>query len=138
MLSILRPSRKYTVSLISDIVRSCKRLIDLHCPLLLDSAAWTHLSNLPTLVKLTIEEQDSDSAVLDEDNLNLAPFLNVTTLRFVVKTATDLIEVMQRSEFPSLNSFCMIVDILLWEEVEQLFRALSRCGGEQVLDSTGS
>ncbi|OJA19760.1 hypothetical protein AZE42_06781 [Rhizopogon vesiculosus] len=97
--------------------------------------SWIHIhSNLPTLVKLIIEEQYSTSAVLDEDNLNLAPFLNVTTLRFVVKTATDLIEVMQRSEFPSLNSFCMIVDILLWEEVEQLFRALSRCKACQTLE----
>jgi len=49
MLSIIRPPRGHTVlevSLISDIIRSCKRLIDLRCPLPLDSAAWTHLSNL--------------------------------------------------------------------------------------------
>ncbi|OJA19590.1 hypothetical protein AZE42_05655 [Rhizopogon vesiculosus] len=93
-----------------------------------------HLSNLPTLVKVTIDGQYSSSAPLDQDNLNLTPFLNVTTLDFVVKTAADPIKVMQRSEFPSLNSFRVTVDVLSWAEAEQLFS----CGGGQLLDSTNS
>jgi hypothetical protein len=89
------------VSLISSIVPSCTRL---------DSAAWKHLSNLPILVKVKMEGQDS--VQLDQDNLNLAPLLDVTTLQFFVKTVAYAITVLQYGKLPSLNGFLAVVKVL--------------------------
>lgn len=42
------------LSLLSDAIHSCTRLVDLHCPYL-DFLVWKHLSNLPTLLALSID-----------------------------------------------------------------------------------
>ncbi|OAX35230.1 hypothetical protein K503DRAFT_868405 [Rhizopogon vinicolor AM-OR11-026] len=112
------------LSLLSDTIRSCEHLKHLKCPPL-DYEAWKHLSELPTLVTLSINgEMDN---LLDRDNVNFAPFLNITALYFCVHSAADIITLIQRSQFPSLKKFNMHVDALLWAEAEQLFHALSRC-----------
>ncbi|OJA12696.1 hypothetical protein AZE42_11699 [Rhizopogon vesiculosus] len=109
----------YEQSLLSEIIRSYRRLKHLTCPSL-DSAAWKHLSNLPTLVKVEIS-RGLDKIQLDRDNIDFGPFLNVTTLHFNIKSASDIITLIQRSEFPSLKKFAMYVTILPWAEAEQLF-----------------
>jgi hypothetical protein len=115
----------YDLSLLSESVRSCKRLKHLRCPSL-DSAAWKYLSNLPTLVTLAICNGPYN-ALLDRDNIILAPFLNVTALTFHSRSATDIITIIQHSEFPSLKEFGATVDDLPWSDSEQLFHALARC-----------
>ncbi|KAG1742802.1 hypothetical protein EDB19DRAFT_596426 [Suillus lakei] len=73
-------------TLLSDSIRLCKRLVTLSC-LPLDWAAWKHLSNLPSLLKVSVREPRSASRwSLDRDIVNFAPFLNVTTLSFNVNT----------------------------------------------------
>ncbi|OJA14270.1 hypothetical protein AZE42_12004 [Rhizopogon vesiculosus] len=62
---------------------------------------------------------------MDWDHLYSAHFFNLTTLTFCVNTSTDVITVMQHSEFPSLKEFKMMVDELPCTEAEQLFHALS-------------
>ncbi|OAX35233.1 hypothetical protein K503DRAFT_746259 [Rhizopogon vinicolor AM-OR11-026] len=120
-----RGAKYYKQSPQSEIIRSCSRLKHLRCPSL-DSAAWKHLSNLPTLVAVSICG-GLDKAQLNRDNINFTPFLNVTTLYFDVKSASDIITLIQHSEFPSLKKFVMYVVILPWAEAEQLFHALSWC-----------
>lgn len=120
-------------TLLSESVRLCRRLITLSC-LPLDWAAWKHLSNLPSLLKVSVREPRSASRwSLDRDIVNLAPFLNVTTLSFNVNTAAYAITVMQHSEFPSLKEFEMVADVLPCAEAEQLCRALSQCNAKQTL-----
>ncbi|KAG2052527.1 hypothetical protein BDR06DRAFT_957523 [Suillus hirtellus] len=105
-----------------DSIRLCKRLASLTCPLL-DWTTWEYLSNLPTL--LTLEIWDVRHS-LRLHNLNLAPFLNVTTLRFRIGRAAYTIAVMQHLEFPSLNQFEMEVSDLPWADTKPLFHVLSR------------
>jgi hypothetical protein len=120
--------------LLSETIRSFTRLKRLICPAL-DSAAWEHLSNLPTLQAVTLTSHEGLYTVpLDRDNLNLAPFLNVKTLCFHLKTATDIITLLQQSEFPSLKEFKIYVDVLPWTETEGLFRALSRSTACETLE----
>jgi len=57
-------------------------------------------------------------ALLDQDNANFAPFLNLTTLHFDVEMATDIITVMQHAEFPSSKEFLLKGGVLPWAETE--------------------
>ncbi|OAX36031.1 hypothetical protein K503DRAFT_330903 [Rhizopogon vinicolor AM-OR11-026] len=111
--------------LLSETVRSFKRLKHLLCPLL-DLTAWRHLSNLPTLV--TVMNLEGPYKVpLDLDDLTLASFLNLTTLCLHVNTAAGIIALIQHSEFPSLKGFKLYIGVLHRTEAEKLFRALSQC-----------
>ncbi|KAG1744564.1 uncharacterized protein EDB91DRAFT_191096 [Suillus paluster] len=112
------------LSLLSDSVRLCKRLVTLSCPPL-DWAAWEHLSNLPTLRTVTICGEVLSP--LDRDNFIFAFSLNVTTLSFHVNTASYVTSLMQHVEFPSLKEFKMVLRSLPWADAEQLFRALLQC-----------
>jgi hypothetical protein len=71
---------------------------------------------------------------LDRDQLNFAPFLNVTSLDFEVEMVADIITVMQHSEFPSLKQFTLHTILLHWEKAEDLFHALSQCKACQTLE----
>ncbi|KAG2146003.1 uncharacterized protein EDB93DRAFT_496801 [Suillus bovinus] len=119
--------------LLSDTVRLCKRLVTLSC-LPLDWAAWKHLSDLPSLLKVSVRELRSAFRwSLNRDIVNFTHFPNVTTLSFNVNTAAYAITVMQHSEFPSLREFEVVTDVLPCVEAEQLFSALSQCKAEQTL-----
>jgi len=118
--------------LLSETIRSFTRLKYIICPAL-DSAAWNHLSNLSTLVSVTSHEGPY-KVPLGWDKLNLAPFLNVTTLCFHVKTAAGIIAFIRHSELPSLKEFNLYVDILCWTEAEELFCALSQCKACETLE----
>ncbi|KAJ8597189.1 hypothetical protein M405DRAFT_928250 [Rhizopogon salebrosus TDB-379] len=118
-------SRTDDLSLLSEAVRLCKRLKHLQCPSL-DSAGWNHLSNLPNLVTVMIYGQLT-KVPLNLDKVVFKPFLNVTTLLFSLESATDVITIMQHSEFPSLKKFRAFVSFLPLSEAEQLVHALTRC-----------
>ncbi|KAG1894154.1 uncharacterized protein F5891DRAFT_1281745 [Suillus fuscotomentosus] len=122
-------------SLLSDRIRWCTRLVTLSCPML-DLEAWKHLSCLPTLLKLEIDQGYDDPPTLSEqDIVNLSPFLNITTLSFrQLFYAVDIIMVMQHSQFPSLKEFRLEADHLSSEEAEELFHALSRCKACRTLE----
>ncbi|OJA11057.1 hypothetical protein AZE42_07175 [Rhizopogon vesiculosus] len=109
---------------LSDIVRSCKQLVDLSCPSL-DFAAWKHLSNAPTLLTVEIDERRILHRPMDAENLHFAPFLNLTTLTFHVETCGNVVTVLRHSQFPSLKEFKIYINVLPWAEAEQLFCALS-------------
>ncbi|KAG1884721.1 hypothetical protein F4604DRAFT_185587 [Suillus subluteus] len=124
------------LSRISDIVRSCKQLVTLSCPLF-DWAAWRHLSNLPTLTRLDVGDTRSDPAPpwpLDRDIANFSPFSNVTVLSFLLHSAAYAITLMQHSQFPSLKEFKMDVDLLPLPEADQLFHALTNCKACETLE----
>ncbi|KAG2125452.1 hypothetical protein DEU56DRAFT_825168 [Suillus clintonianus] len=116
---------------LSATVRSCKRLKYLECPPL-DSAAWMHLSTVPTLLKVKIVASRIIHFPLD--NLNFATFLNLTTLCFRRMEVAAVVTIMQHFEFPSLKEFEMHVRVLPWAEAEQLCRALSQCKANQTLE----
>lgn len=113
---------------LSETVRSCKALKRLQCPPL-DSAAWKHLSTIPTLLDLSIHQESFSSppSKLDTHNLSFATFLNVTTLRFCYAPIADITAVMQHSEFPSLKEFEFVAHVLPGAELRPLLRALSQC-----------
>ncbi|KAG1733807.1 hypothetical protein EDB19DRAFT_1729676 [Suillus lakei] len=119
------------LSLLSDSIRLCKRLVTLYCPPL-DWAAWKHLSNLPTLLSVAICGEVM--CPLDTDNFVFTRFLNITALSFHVNTASYVIAVMRNSAFPSLKEFKMIARVLPWEDAEQLFHALSQYTACQTLE----
>jgi len=119
------------VSLLSHTVRSCKRLVNLHCHQL-DSAAWEYLAGLPTLLTLNILVHEAYP--LAWDPLYFACFLNITTLVFDVHTGADVVTILQHSEFPSLKEFEMDVFLLLWNMAEQLLSALSKCKAFETLE----
>lgn len=123
------------LSLLSGCVRLCKRLVTLSCSPL-DLAAWKHLSNLPTLTKVTIDRKKiyPSSSELAESHLNFGPFLNLTALSFAVHTTAYIMALMQNSDFPSLKQFTMWVNTLSWAEVEQVVRVLSQCKACQILE----
>ncbi|OAX33522.1 hypothetical protein K503DRAFT_518147 [Rhizopogon vinicolor AM-OR11-026] len=130
-LSALNMTTAEDLDLLSDTVRSCKRLVKLRCPPL-DSAAWKHLSNLHTLLTVKIRKAYYGTYhPLDRNNLEFAPFLNVRTIcfSFDLGIAEGIITLLQRSKFPSLKNFGFNVTdgSLSSGEVEQLFRALSQC-----------
>ncbi|KAG1733792.1 hypothetical protein EDB19DRAFT_2026649 [Suillus lakei] len=116
---------------LSETIRSCKGLKYLQCPLL-DSAAWMHLSAVPTL--LTVKMVASNIIHCPLDNLSFATFLNLTTLSFRGIQVAVAVTILQLFEFPSLKEFEMHVRVLPWAEAEQLFRALSRCKASQTLE----
>jgi hypothetical protein len=121
------------VFLLSETVRSCKRLVRLHCPQL-DFAAWNHLSKLPTLLEVTIFDRVHSPLDPSRNNLDFSSFLNVTSLIFFVDMAADIITVMQHSEFPSLKRFKMCASILSSAEARRLCQALSQCKACQTLE----
>ncbi|KAG0709265.1 hypothetical protein DFH29DRAFT_1074984 [Suillus ampliporus] len=133
----VKPSFQSTadeLSLLSDSIRLCKQLKTLCCPPL-DWEAWKYLSNLPTLLGVTIHElRSAPGWPLNQDIVNFSPFLNVTVLSFLIQSAAFIITVMQHSEFPSLKEFEINADVLSSAEAEQLFSALSQCKACQTLE----
>ncbi|KAG2137866.1 uncharacterized protein EDB93DRAFT_1166399 [Suillus bovinus] len=119
------------LSLLSDSIRMCKRLVTLYCPPL-DWAAWKHLSNLPTLLSVAICGEVR--CPLDTDNFIFTHFLNITALSFHVTTASYVIAVMRNSAFPSLKEFKMVTRVLPLEDAEQLLHVLSQCQTLQHID----
>ncbi|KAG2130700.1 hypothetical protein DEU56DRAFT_914696 [Suillus clintonianus] len=119
------------LSVASNAVRSCKRLVNLSCAPL-DWAAWKHLSNIPTLLTVTIKGEFP--SLLKRDSFKFAPFLKLTALKFLKSyTAAEITTIIQHSEFPSLQSFTMSVRSLTRAEAERFFRALSQCKACQTL-----
>ncbi|KAG1865283.1 hypothetical protein F4604DRAFT_1905189 [Suillus subluteus] len=123
------------LSLLSDSVRLCKQLVTLSCPPL-DWAAWEHLSNLPSLVRVGVRDVQIRGAPpwsLERDIAYPTQFLNVTALSLQVYSAGYIVAVMQHSQFPSLTELKIETDLLSSEEAEQFFRALSNCKACQTL-----
>ncbi|KAG1851788.1 hypothetical protein C8R48DRAFT_777741 [Suillus tomentosus] len=115
------------MSLLSDRIHWCTRLITLSCPML-DWATWKHLSHLPTLLNLEIEQGRNDSPSLSKQDIVNLSFLNITSLLFHdLYDAADIITVIQHSQFPSLKEFKFNARYISPEDAEQLFHALSRC-----------
>ncbi|KAG2082842.1 uncharacterized protein F5147DRAFT_783158 [Suillus discolor] len=117
---------------LSETLRSCKRLRRLQCPPF-DSAAWMHLSTIPTLLEVKISTPRTIHYPLD--NLNFATFLRLTSLSLCGIEVASAVAIIQHSKFPSLKEFEMHVRVLPWAEAEQLFRALSLCKASQTLES---
>lgn len=123
---------------LSETIRSCKALVRLQCPPL-DLDAWEHLSNVPTLLNVSIyqerhssppiyqERYSSPSSSLETHNLSFLTFFNVTTLRFCYATIEAVTELIQHSEFPSLKEFELVDHVLPGAELILLLRALSQC-----------
>ncbi|KAG2127687.1 hypothetical protein DEU56DRAFT_527069 [Suillus clintonianus] len=123
----------HKLSLQSDSVRMCERLVALSCPPL-NWAAWEHLSNLLTLVAVTVNMENIVPSPSDLNNVNFGSFLNLTTLCFRADTAAYITTLMQHSEFPSLKRFGLAVDKLPWAEAKRLFLAMSQCIASQTLE----
>ncbi|KAG1872834.1 hypothetical protein C8R48DRAFT_695770 [Suillus tomentosus] len=122
------------MSLLSDRIHWCTRLVTLSCPML-DWATWKQLSHLPTLLKLEIEQGCNDPLSLSKrDFVNLS-FFNITSLSFQdLYDPADIIIVMQHSQFPSLKEFELEAKYITSEHAEQLFHALSRCKACRTLE----
>ncbi|OJA13880.1 hypothetical protein AZE42_05404 [Rhizopogon vesiculosus] len=92
-----------------------------------------------TLVTLAINEAGADD-LLDQGDLNFAPFLNLTalSLRFETLpavTAANITTVIQDSKFPLLKEFLFcVVEDFPWRQAELLFRALSQSKASQTLE----
>ncbi|KAG2096292.1 uncharacterized protein F5147DRAFT_818398 [Suillus discolor] len=109
-------------------------LVTLSGPML-DWAAWKHLSCLPTLLKLKIDQGCIDPPSLPTQDIVNLSFLNITSLSFrQLFDAADFITVMQHSQFPSLKEFEFEAHFLSSEEAEQLFHALSSCNAYRTLE----
>ncbi|KAG2141082.1 hypothetical protein DEU56DRAFT_283068 [Suillus clintonianus] len=121
---------------LSETICSCTGLIHLQCPPL-DSAAWKHLSTVPTLLTVSIYQESfpGPPSKLDMHNLSSATFLNVTTLRFSYASVADVTAVIQHSEFPSLKEFELIVHVLPVVEALPLLHALSQCKACHTLEN---
>lgn len=121
---------------LSETIRSCKALVRLQCPPL-NSAAWKHLSTVPTLLNVSIYQESFSGSLsrLDTHNLSFSTFLNVTTLRFRLVPITDIIAVIQHSEFLSLKEFELVDHILPGAELLPLLRALSQCKACNTLEN---
>ncbi|KAG2096316.1 uncharacterized protein F5147DRAFT_818418 [Suillus discolor] len=102
---------------------------------MVDWATWKHLSQLPTLLTLGIDQGYYDpSSLSNQDIVNLS-FLNITSLSFLhVCNAADIITLMQHSQFPLLKEFKFEANYLSSEEAEQLFHALSHCKACRTLE----
>ncbi|OAX35892.1 hypothetical protein K503DRAFT_722293 [Rhizopogon vinicolor AM-OR11-026] len=134
-------------SKLSDAVRSCTlQLVELCCPLL-DPAGWKYLSNLPTLATLTMNADlqdgvryDSFASLCGWDDLNVTPFLNLTTLSFRMThksgtlTPRIIATLLQLSEFPSLKEFELCFGGMPWKGADSLFHALSRFKAYRTLE----
>lgn len=74
------------LSLLSDRVQLCKELVRLSCPTL-DWAAWKHLSDLPTLMWMTVNVRRIHGTppwlVEPHDMVIFSPFLHLTYLSFM-------------------------------------------------------
>ncbi|KAG1806257.1 hypothetical protein EV424DRAFT_1544087 [Suillus variegatus] len=102
---------------------------------MLDWAAWKHVSCLPTLLRLIIDEGLSDPPSLSKQDIVSLSFLNITSFSFRrLYDAADIITVMQHSQFPSLKEFEFEACFLSSEEAEQLFHALSHCKACRTLE----
>ncbi|KAG2053276.1 hypothetical protein BDR06DRAFT_956851 [Suillus hirtellus] len=122
------------MSLLSDRIHRCTRLVTLSCPML-DWATWKHLSHLPTLLSLEIEQGRNDSPSLPKQDIVNLSFLNITSLLFQdLYDAADIITVIQHSQFPSLKEFEFNARYISPEDAEQLFHALSRCKACRTLE----
>ncbi|KAG2096330.1 uncharacterized protein F5147DRAFT_818453, partial [Suillus discolor] len=122
------------LSFLSDRIHWCTRLVTLSCPML-DWAAWKHLSCLPTLLELKIDQGCIDPPSLPKQDIVNLSFLNITSLSFrQLFDAADFITVMQHSQFPSLKEFEFEAHFLSSEEAEQLFHALSCCNAYRTLE----
>jgi hypothetical protein len=117
---------------LSETIRSCTRLRRLQCPPSLDSAAWMHLSTIPTLLEVKFRTSRNTRYLLND--LDFATFLNLTTLSFRGIEAVAVVAIIQHFNFPSLKEFEMHVHVLHSAEAEQLFRALSQCKATQTLE----
>ncbi|KAG2092789.1 uncharacterized protein F5147DRAFT_821572 [Suillus discolor] len=122
------------MSLLSDRIHWCTRLVTLSSPML-DWATWKHLSHLPTLRKLEIEQAYKEYPSLPKQDIVNLSFLNITRLSFQeLYDAGDIVTVMQHSQFPSLKEFEFEANCLSSEEAEQLFHALSHCKACRTLE----
>ncbi|KAG1831504.1 hypothetical protein EV424DRAFT_1342876 [Suillus variegatus] len=91
---------------LSETLRSCKRLRRLQCPPF-DSAAWMHLSTIPTLLEVKIYTPRTIHYPLD--NLDFATFLHLTTLSLSgAIEAASAVAIVQHFKFPSLKEFGML------------------------------
>ncbi|KAG1799315.1 uncharacterized protein HD556DRAFT_1525238 [Suillus plorans] len=122
------------LSLLSDRIRCCTRLVTLACPML-DWSAWKHLSCLPTLLRLDIVEGPINPPSLPKQDIVNLSFLNITSLSFGrMNNAADFITVIQHSQFPSMKEFNFETCALSSEEAKQLFHALSHCNACRTLE----
>ncbi|KAG1815821.1 hypothetical protein EV424DRAFT_1490231, partial [Suillus variegatus] len=122
------------MSLLSDRIHWCTRLVTLSCPLL-DWATWKHLSYLPTLFNLEIEQGCNGPPSLSKRDIMNLSFLNITSLLFQdLYDAADIITVIQHSQFPSLKEFEFNARYISSEDAEKLFHALSRCKACRTLE----
>ncbi|KAG1799261.1 uncharacterized protein HD556DRAFT_1457687 [Suillus plorans] len=122
------------MSLLSDRIHWCTRLVTISCPML-DWATWKHLSSLPTLLKLRINQGCNNPPSLSKQDIVNISFLNITSLSFQdLYDAADIITVMQHSQFPSLKEFEFEAKYISSEDAEQLFHALSRCKACRTLE----
>ncbi|KAG1762800.1 hypothetical protein EV702DRAFT_1283849 [Suillus placidus] len=121
---------------LSETVRSCKALVRLQCPPL-DSAAWKHLSTVPTLRNVAIRQENVSNppSKLDTHELSLTTFLNITTLHFCYAPIADITAIIQHSEFLSLRQFKFVAHILPGVELLPLLQALSQCKACHTLES---
>ncbi|KAG1813456.1 hypothetical protein EV424DRAFT_57966 [Suillus variegatus] len=119
---------------LSETLRSCKRLRRLQCPPF-DSAAWMHLSTIPTLLEVKILTSRMINIHYPLDNLDFATFLHLTTLLLSCGIeAASAIAIVQHFKFPSLKKIEMDVRVLPRAEAERLFHALSLCQASQTLE----
>ncbi|KAG2096332.1 uncharacterized protein F5147DRAFT_818455, partial [Suillus discolor] len=115
------------LSLLSDRIHWCMQLVHLSCPML-DWATWKHLSSLPTLLKLRINQGCNDPPSLSKRDIVNLSFLNITSLSFQeLYDPKDIVTIMQHSQFPSLKRFKFEAKYISSEEAEQLFHVLSHC-----------
>ncbi|KAG2354971.1 hypothetical protein BDR07DRAFT_1613945 [Suillus spraguei] len=122
---------------LSETIRSCKALVFLQCPPP-DSAAWKHLSTVPTLLNLSICQENFSGggpSKLDTYNLRLSTFLSLTTLRFGYTSIADTTAILQHSEFPSLKEFELVAHVLPGAELLPLLQALSQCKACDTLEN---
>ncbi|KAG1851815.1 hypothetical protein C8R48DRAFT_361086 [Suillus tomentosus] len=139
-LCIYTPEMRYDgsmadeLSLLSDRIRWCTRLVTLSCPML-DGATWKDLSYVPTLLNLEIVRGCDDPPSLSERDVVNLTFLNLTSLSFrQLDDGADIIPVIQHSQFPSLKEFKLEANYLTSEAAERLFHALSHCNACQTLE----
>ncbi|KAG1799260.1 uncharacterized protein HD556DRAFT_1457685, partial [Suillus plorans] len=120
--------------LLSDRIRRCTRLVTLSCPML-NWETWKHLSCLPTLLELEIDQGYDDTPSLSEQDIVNLSFLNIMNLSFRgLADGAEIITVIQHLQFPSLKKFKFAARFLYSEEAEQLFHALSCCKACQTLE----
>ncbi|KAG1890700.1 uncharacterized protein F5891DRAFT_1176863 [Suillus fuscotomentosus] len=122
------------LSHLSDRIHWCTRLVTLSCPML-NWSAWKHLSHLPTLRKLEIDQGCNDPPSLPKQDIVNLSFLNITSLSFrELYDAGYIITVLRHSQFPLLKEFRFEANCLSSEEAEQLFHALFHCKACQTLE----